>query len=156
MPFLLPTAHTSFTSEHLTRQTTPPGGWRREMVMASQQVKGMPLCSCPTCTGQPMHTVLQDILVCPTTARKTSVHKSFPVWKLWSFPAVSKPGNEPSFQAWKLPLSTIACTCGYLGNLVHFQTWELLGNSIVSKLGNSCALMSFLLCTGHPHVSYRQ
>ena len=79
------------------------------------------------------------------TARKTSVHKSFPVWKLWSFPAVPKLGNELSFQAWKLPLSTIACTCGYLGNLVHFQTWELLGNSIVSKLGNSCALRSFLL-----------
>ena len=58
------------------------------------------------------------------TARKTSVHKSFPVWKLWSFPAVPKLGNEPSFQAWKLPLSTIACTCGYL------ETW------FISKLGN--------------------
>ena len=37
-----------------------------------------------------------------------------------------KPGarNEPSFQAWKLPLSTIACTCGYL------ETW------FISQLGN--------------------
>ena len=33
-----------------------------------------------------------------STARKTSVHKSFQVWKLWSFPAVPKFGNEPSFQ----------------------------------------------------------
>ena len=62
---------------------------------------------------------------------------------IWSFPAVPKPGNEPSFQAWKQPLSTIAV----LGNLVHFLAWELLGNS---KLRNSCCeaslYMHFAFC----------
>ena len=35
-----------------------------------------------------------------------------------------------------------------LGNLVHFLAWKLLGNSIVSKLRNSCALRCFLLWCG--------
>ena len=49
------------------------------------------------------------------------------VWKLWSFPTVPKPGNEPSFQAWKLALSAIACTCGY--------SFSSLGTAILARLG---------------------
>ena len=66
---------------------------------------------------------LRLIIIIVTMFGQRHSMKDLSAQEFLSFETMKFP-KPPSFQAWKLPLSTIACTCGYL------ETW------FISWLGN--------------------